>query len=79
MRLYQLTESNDPLILAQSAIAYLEKEKLRYQSNYGVVTSIDNRLGPLRMYLKRNDAGAIMNYLRNDDYLEPWRDEIGLK
>lgn len=61
--------------LAQSAIEYLENLRAAHSDNYGMVSSIDNRLGPIRSYLRRNNEKGLVDLLMNDDYLTNWRKE----
>jgi hypothetical protein len=68
----------DHIALAQSALDYYAEMKAKYADNYGVVTSIENREGPLRMYMKRGSPEAVLQYLKGDDYLGAWRRNVGL-
>ena len=70
-----IESDNDFRTIAQSAIDYLENLKAKHSNNYGMVSSIDNRISPLKGYLRRNDERMVMDLLKNDDYLGPWRDE----
>lgn len=40
---------------ALRAIAFLEKMRQENSGNQGVVDSIDNRIGPIKMYLRQMD------------------------
>jgi hypothetical protein len=73
-----VSESKNYIELAQSAIDYLENLRAANSNNRGVVTSIENRLGPIRSYLRRNNEKMLMDLLMNDDYLEVWRREINI-
>lgn len=68
----------DHVTLAKSALQYYADMKAKHANNLGIVTSVENREGPLRSYISRGDPAAIIRFLRADDYLEGWRDEVGL-
>jgi len=69
-------------IMATDAIAFLQKLMQDNSDNYGMLTSIDNRITPLRMYLRsysRNgQSSALIDMLKGDDYLASWRKENNL-
>ena len=60
---------------ADSAIAYLEAMKEKHKGNYGVETSVDNRVAPIRGYKKRKDWAALERFYKEqeDDYLAGWK------
>lgn len=45
----------DTRIRAHRAIEFLERMREENKSNRGVVDSIDNRIGPIKMYLRQMD------------------------
>ena len=70
---------------ALNAIEHLEQVRDKNDQNYGVVTSMDNRIGPIRTYVnhiarKRADGvepietiAVLRSLLDSDEYLSTWR------